>query len=69
MSLSDVLTRDAYELQEVYEKRVALTNSLYEKYHLNPVTSMVMGRMFINKMLMGVKYDEEIEQILDNINV
>lgn len=67
MSLEDILTKDHYELPEVYDKRVELTYKIYEKYNLNPVTCMVMGRMLINKMLLNVKYSDDIEKILGGL--
>jgi hypothetical protein len=60
----DTITQDFNESYTLFTQRKLLTVSLYEKNQLNPVTAITCGRLLMNKLVLGVTYDVEVENLL-----
>lgn len=68
MNVNDFLIQDAFESKEEYQQRREVTLKL-SPLHLNPIACVTLARMFITKVKLGVRYDDDVEVILANINV
>lgn len=65
--INDIIIQDEYESDEDFVIRKDLTLKIYnnEYYPLNNMTAVLCGRMLVNKMKLGVTYDDEVEKVLD----
>ena len=65
--INDIIIQDEYESDEDFMIRKDLTLKIYnnEYYPLNNMTAVLCGRMLVNKMKLGVTYDDEVEKVLD----
>lgn len=67
-SFMNTITQDFNESDVLFNQRKLLTLSLYEKNQLNPVTAITCGRLLMNKIVLGVVYDVEIENLLTTLD-
>ena len=65
--INDIIIQDEYESDEDFVIRKDLTLKIYnnEYYPLNNMTAVLCGRRLVNKMKLGVTYDDEVEKVLD----
>ncbi len=65
--INDIIIQDEYESDEDFLIRKDLTLKIYNNqyYPLNNMTAVLCGRMLVNKMKLGVTYDDEVEKLLD----
>jgi hypothetical protein len=64
MSITDIIIQDFNESNDIFNERKQLTLTLHEKNNLNNQTAVTFARMLMNKMVLDVTYDIEIENLL-----
>jgi hypothetical protein len=64
----NTITQDFNESDALFHQRTLLTVTLYEKNQLNPITAITCGRLLMNKIVLGVVYDVEIENLLTTLD-
>ena len=52
------------EDQDFYDLRIAFADLVQERLQSNRITALVLGEVFAKKVLYGVKYAEEIENVI-----
>lgn len=62
--IDDIIIQDYNETYQNFLDRKALTINLLNNNDINHVTAVTCGRFLMNKILLGITYDKEIENIL-----
>ena len=64
--IHDIIIKDEYELDIDFEIRKKLTLLLYNNnyYKLNNTTAVEIARLYMNKIKLGITYNDEVETIL-----
>lgn len=67
--INDIITQDEYESDAEFlaRKNITLKLAALEEYQLNPMTSVTTARLIINRVKLGVTYEPDVEQLLDNL--
>lgn len=63
VDINNLIIKDLYEDESDFIERKEVTLKIYN-YNVNPMTSVVLGRMIINKNKLGVTYDDDIENLI-----
>ena len=64
--IEDLIVQDFNESDDVYEERKEITLNIYTTNNYKPLFCIMLGRCAMNKKLLDVTYDTEIENILGN---
>lgn len=69
ININDILTIDIDENIDIYNFRLELTKKILnlENYKFNNSSSVLLGRLIVKKLRLGIKYNNEIEEIIDKI--
>lgn len=62
--IDDIIIQDYNESYQNFLDRKALTINLLNNNDINHITALTYGRFLMNKILLGITYDKEIENIL-----
>jgi hypothetical protein len=65
--INDIIIQDFNESDEIYNNRKKLTLTLLDKNNLNHITAVTCARLLINKMVLDVTYDVEVENLLSTL--
>ncbi|SHO33182.1 Hypothetical protein BQ3484_114 [Cedratvirus A11] len=52
------------EDQDFYDLRIAFANLVQERLETNRITALILGEVFAKKVLYGVKYSNDIENVI-----
>jgi hypothetical protein len=67
--INDIIIQDFNESDEQFLKRKELTHKIVKLNSLNHVTAVTCARLMINKVMLDVTYDVEIENILNKLKI
>ena len=62
--INDMIIQDFNESDEIFNERKKLTLTLLDKNNLSHQTAVTCARLLINKMVLDVTYDVQIENLL-----
>ena len=67
--INDIITQDEYESDAEFlaRKNITLKISNLKEDQLNDMTSVTTARLIINRVKLGVTYEPDVEQLLDNL--
>jgi len=67
--IDDIIKREETETENDFEIRRRLTKKIVniKEYKINKATAVVLGSMMINKAKIGIKYDQDIEEVLEGV--
>lgn len=63
-SIEDLIIQDFGEDDDIYEQRKDITLIIHSTKSYKPLFSIMLGRCVMNKQLLGVTYDAEIENLI-----
>jgi hypothetical protein len=67
--IDDIIIQDFNESDAQFLERKQLTHKIVKLNHLNHVTAVTCARLMMNKLMLGVTYEVEIENILNGLKI